>query len=136
MVTLHVPLTDQTRGLIGAAEIALMKPKSVLINTARGKVVDEQALYTALTSGHLRAAGLDVFAQEPVSPDNPLPRLQNVYATPHMAGFTAETGPLQIEGTLANIERFVAGQRPERLINPEVLLKPTDQPAEQAIPPT
>lgn len=105
----------------------MMKPSAVLINTARGQVVDESALFTALNTEKLRATGLDVFAQEPISPDNPLPRLNNVYASPHLAGMTAETTPLQLEGTLSNIERFVAGERPERLVNPEVRLRPTEQ---------
>lgn len=127
VVSLHVPLTDQTRGLIGTAELAAMKPTAVLINTARGAVVDESALYTALTTGKLRAAGLDVFAQEPASPDNPLLRLNNVYASPHIAGATAETLPQQLEGTVANIERYVAGLLPERLVNPEVLSSPMNE---------
>lgn len=117
VVTLHVPLTAETRGLIGPRELSLMKPGAVLINTSRGPVVDEAALTTALCDGHLRAAGIDVFDDEPTAPDNPLLRLDRVYATPHIAGWTAESNARQIEGTLANIERFVSGQRPERVVN-------------------
>jgi phosphoglycerate dehydrogenase-like enzyme len=98
-----------------------MKPSATLINTSRGKVVDEQALYEALRDGRLRAAGLDVFAQEPTPAENPLLTLENVCATPHVGGAAKEIEARQIEGTLANIERFLAGQCPERLVNQEVL---------------
>jgi phosphoglycerate dehydrogenase-like enzyme len=121
VVTLHVPLTAETRELIGRRELSLMKPSAALINTSRGKVVDEQALYEALRDGRLRAAGLDVFAQEPTPADNPLLKLENVCATPHIGGAAKEIEARQIEGTLANIERFLSGQCPERLVNPEVL---------------
>jgi phosphogluconate 2-dehydrogenase len=121
VVSLHVPLTAETRGLIGRRELALMKPSATLINTSRGKVVDEQALYEALRDGRLRAAGLDVFAQEPTPAENPLLTLENVCATPHVGGAAKEIEARQIEGTLANIERFLAGQCPERLVNQEVL---------------
>lgn len=119
VLTLHVPLTSETGGLIGQRELSLMKPGAVLINTSRGRVLDESALYTALRDGRLRAAGLDVFEDEPTEPDNPLLSMVQVYATPHIAGYTAESNALQIEGTLSNIELFVAGKRPERLVNPE-----------------
>lgn len=121
VLTLHVPLTDDTRGLIGQREFALMKPTAILINTSRGPVVDERALYDALREGRLRAAGLDVFEDEPTAPDNPLLSMEQVYATPHIAGYTAESNTLQIEGTLSNIERFVAGEHPDRVVNPEAL---------------
>lgn len=91
IVTLHVPLTEQTDKLINEARLALMKPGAVLINTARGELVDESALYAALTEGSLNAAGLDVFNDEPVSVDNPLLSLDNVIATPHMSWLTNET---------------------------------------------
>ncbi len=119
VLTLHVPLTAETRSLIGQREISLMRPNAVLINTSRGRVVDEHALYTALREGRLRAVGLDVFEDEPTAPDNPLLSMEQVYATPHIAGYTAESNALQIEGTLSNIELFVSGKRPERVVNPE-----------------
>jgi phosphoglycerate dehydrogenase-like enzyme len=125
VVTLHVPLTDETRAMLGPRELALMKPTAILINTSRGKVIAESALYEALRDGRLRAAGLDVFQEEPTPADNPLLKLDNVCATPHVGGAAAEITALQIEATLTNIERFLAGQRPERLVNPEVL--DTDQ---------
>jgi phosphoglycerate dehydrogenase-like enzyme len=91
LLSLHLPLTAETTGMIGAAAFAAMKRGSVLINTARGPLVDEAALCNALTSGHLRGAGLDVFSCEPVGPDDPLLKLPNVVVTPHLAWLTAET---------------------------------------------
>lgn len=91
LVTLHVPLTDETRRMIGAREIALMKKTAVLVNTCRGGVVDEAALYEAMKAGHLFGAGLDVWDEEPPPKDHPLLTLPNVIATPHVAGNTFET---------------------------------------------
>ena len=91
IVTLHVPATPDTNGLISQLRLSLMKPGAILINTARGELVDEEALQDALRSGHLSAAGLDVFGQEPVSPQNPLLSLDNVVVTPHVAWLTNET---------------------------------------------
>lgn len=124
IITLHVPLTDTTRALIGARELALMKPSATIINTSRGQVIDEPALVEALKAGHLRAAGLDVLAQEPTPPDNPLLRMPNVVVTPHIAGAAREINLRQIEGALANAARFAAGELPERLINAEILSQP------------
>ena len=91
IVSLHVPLTPQTETMIDAVAIARMKAGAVLINTARGGLVDQHALAAALRSGHLRAAGLDVFASEPVEAHNPLLRLDNVVVSPHIAWLTQET---------------------------------------------
>lgn len=85
-VSLHCPLNDQTEGFFDAQLFSKMKPGSVFINTARGKLVNEADLCAALESGHLRAAGLDVFAEEPPSADNPLLKMDNVVLSPHMAG--------------------------------------------------
>jgi len=87
-VVLAAPETDQTRGLIGAAELAAMKPGAVLVNVARGKILDESALARALEEGRLRGAGLDVFSREPLSVDSPLWRLPNVLITPHVSAVT------------------------------------------------
>ena len=121
VVVLCVPLTRDTDKLIGGRQLALMKPGSILINGSRGSVVDETALCGALTSGHLRAAASDVFEEEPVRPDNPLLRLSNFIGTPHMAGRSRRNSPRQLEEALQNINRFLAGDRPLRLVNPEVL---------------
>jgi phosphoglycerate dehydrogenase-like enzyme len=91
IVTLHIPLTPETDKLINASRLAIMKPGAVLINTARGELVDESALYAALTEGSLSAAGLDVFNEEPLPTGNPLLSLDNVVTTPHMAWLTNET---------------------------------------------
>jgi phosphoglycerate dehydrogenase-like enzyme len=102
VVSVHVPLTQETKGLIGAPEIARMKPGAILINTARGGIVDETALYAALTSHHLSAAGMDVFEVEPVPADHPLLSLPNVIATPHAAWLTHETWVRSLDVALFN----------------------------------
>jgi len=121
VVTLHVPLTKQTERLIGAHELGLMKPTAVLINTSRGQVIDECALYEALASRRLLAAGLDVFEQEPTPAGNPLLKLDNVFATPHIAGRSVETARGQVEATMRDVALFITGRRPLHLINPEIL---------------
>jgi D-3-phosphoglycerate dehydrogenase len=89
-VTLHLPLTPETEKMIGAKELAEMKKSAILINTARGKVVDEAALITALREKKIRGAGLDVFEKEPLPVDDPLTELENVVLTPHIAFLTQE----------------------------------------------
>ena len=91
VVTLHVPLTAQTKGLLGAAKLARMKPDAILINTARGGVVDEAALASALRSGKLGGAALDVFEHEPLAAGSPLARCPNLILTPHVGGVTRES---------------------------------------------
>lgn len=122
IVSLHCPLSEKTRGLIGAAQFARMKPGAILINTARGPVVDEPALVAALSSGRLAAAGLDTFAVEPPDPANPLFALPNVIVTPHIAAAT--THAMVRMGTIAanNIISWLSGQvhDPANLLNPEV----------------
>jgi phosphoglycerate dehydrogenase-like enzyme len=112
IVSLHVPLLPETRGLIGADVLAKMKPTAVLINTARGELVDETALHAALSSGGIAGAGLDVFAQEPPQPDNPLFLLDNVVITPHSAGPTWDSWPRRFANGYANIERVARGEKP------------------------
>jgi phosphoglycerate dehydrogenase-like enzyme len=117
VVAVCVPLTPETDRLIGARELALMKPSAVLVNVSRGRVVDEQALYDALAGGRLRAAGLDVWEEEPTPMDNPLLKLPNVYGTPHVSGH----GTDQHSGVLENLRLFASGQRPLRVVNSEIL---------------
>jgi phosphoglycerate dehydrogenase-like enzyme len=102
VVTLHVPLGPGTTGLLSRERISLMKPGAILVNTARGALVDEAALAEALASGRLGGAGLDVFAVEPVDPANPLLRLPNVTVAPHVAWLTAETWQRSIGVALVN----------------------------------
>ncbi len=106
IVSLHVPLTAETERLIDAAAIARMKPGAVLVNTARGSLVDEPALVAALEDGRLRAAGLDVFAEEPTTTDNPLLALENVVVSPHLAWLTMETIERSLEVALDNCRRL------------------------------
>jgi phosphoglycerate dehydrogenase-like enzyme len=108
--SLHLPLTPETTGMIDAAVFSAMKRGSVLINTARGPLVDEAALFEALTSGHLRGAGLDVFAREPVSTDAPLLQLRNVVVTPHLAWLTTETLERSPSVIIENCRRLRTGE--------------------------
>lgn len=110
VVTLHVPLTAETRHLIGAAEIAQMKRGAYLINTARGGLVDEAALERALRSGHLAAAALDVFEREPVPADHPLSRLKNVVLTPHISAGTRDALQTKMRALFSNVQRFYRGE--------------------------
>jgi len=112
IVSLHVPLTNATRHMIGGAELALMKPSAILINTCRGAVVDEAALFTALSTGVIQGAGLDVFEQEPPAPDNPLFDLENVILTAHMAGPTWENRFKRFRNAFDNIQRVERGETP------------------------
>lgn len=118
-VSLHTPLTPHTRGLINAERLALMQPGAYLINTARGGLVDEDALYAALTTGRLAGAGLDVRAVEPPT-DTRFAALDNVVLTPHNAGMT--DGRRLACGTMAatGILRILRGERPDGLVNPAV----------------
>jgi len=119
-VSLHAPLTPQTRHLIGAAELAAMKPTAVLINTARGPVVDEAALVEALTSGRIAGAGLDVFEEEPLAADNPLCRLENVVLTPHVASVSPEAMRLLREEVGRAAADVLRGRWPKYVANPVV----------------
>jgi phosphoglycerate dehydrogenase-like enzyme len=111
-VSLHVPLNKETKGMIGRAEIALMKPSAFLINVARGRVVDHAALLAALREQRLAGAGLDVFWDEPIDPNDPLLALPNVIATPHVANMTVETIETIARVAANNIRRVQAGLPP------------------------
>ncbi len=122
MLSLHCPLTEKTRGMIGVAQLARMKPGAFLINTARGPVIDEAALVDALRSGRLAGAGLDTFATEPPDAANPLFALPNVLVTPHIAAAT--TDAMMRMGTIAanNIISYLRGEiyDPRNFLNPDV----------------
>ncbi|GAB3382698.1 2-hydroxyacid dehydrogenase [Azotobacter armeniacus] len=120
-VCLTVPLTAATAGLIGARELARMRPEGILINISRGKVVDEPALVEALQAGRIRAAGLDVFEREPLPADSPLLRLDNLVATPHIGSATHETREAMARCAVDNLLAALAGQRPANLVNPAAL---------------
>ena len=116
IVSLHVPLSSRTRKLVGARELGMMKPSAYLINTCRGGVVDEQALYETLKEGKIAGAGLDVLEEEPTPPDNPLFDLPNVIITPHSAAGSRESSARSVAFCYGNVKRSLAGEQPESLI--------------------
>jgi glyoxylate reductase len=119
-VSVHVALTAETRNLLDANRIALMKPGAVLVNTARGGIVDEHALAEALASGELFAAGIDVFEREPVAADNPLLGLPNVVATPHIGSATTQTRARMADMAVDNIIAALEGRVMPCCVNPGV----------------
>jgi len=119
-VSIHVALAAATRNLLDAGKIALMKPGAVLVNTARGGIVDEQALADALACGKLSAAGIDVFEREPVPADNPLLGLPNVVVTPHIGSATTLTRARMADMAAANAIAALQGQVMPCCVNPQV----------------
>ena len=119
-VSIHTPYTPETHHLIGARELAMMKPGAILINTARGPIVDEQALVYALQAGEIAGAGLDVFEREPtIEPE--LLSMEQVVLVPHIASASLRTRTLMATMATANIVAHARGQRPPNILNPEVL---------------
>jgi D-3-phosphoglycerate dehydrogenase / 2-oxoglutarate reductase len=119
-VSVHTLLNAGTRHLIGEAFFRRMKPTALLINTSRGPVVDEKALYQALVDKRLAGAALDVWEHEPVSTDNPLLELDNVIATPHAAYFSSPAVAQVPRRCGEEVARVLTGQRPLNVVNPEV----------------
>jgi len=117
---LHVPLTPETEHMIGTRELAKMKPTAILINTARGKVVDEIALIQALKEKKIAGAGLDVFEKEPLPMDSPLLEMHNVVLTPHIAFLSEESLDECTYMSIENVGMFIKG-KPQNVANPEVL---------------
>ena len=119
-LSIHIPLTPSTRGLIGERELRLMKKESILVNISRGGIVDEEALYQVLKNEEIRGAALDVFSSEPPR-ESPLLKLDNIISTPHMGGYTfdalVETGMICVRGIVDVIE----GEQPQFVTNPEIL---------------
>lgn len=115
IITVHLVLSDRSRGLIGARELGLMKPTAFIVNTARGPIIDEGALLPALTERRIAGAGLDVFETEPLPVDHPLRRLDNVVLTPHLGYVSAQNYAVYYRDTVADIRAFLDG-RPERVI--------------------
>ncbi|HEY3274039.1 MAG TPA: NAD(P)-dependent oxidoreductase [Methanocella sp.] len=122
-ISIHLPLTSETTGLIDREAFARMKQSAVLVNTARGPVIDREALLCALENGLIAGACLDVFNEEPVPPDSPLLQLSNTILTPHIAYDTREAKDRRMAITIENIEAFVAG-KPKNLLNPCALVLP------------
>ncbi len=132
IVSLHCPLTSDTRGLFGGRAFAQMRAGAIFITTARGGVHDEDALYEALREGHLAGAGLDVWGTEPPHAAHPLLQLPNVIATPHIAGVTAESRERVARMAAAAFSECAAGNLPPRIVNPDVIERYTARRAENA----
>ena len=132
IVTVHVPATPGTDGLLGARELGLMRPDSILVNTSRGSVVDEAALAAALRTNRLRAAAVDVYSAEPPPPDHPLLALENALCTPHMAGATIESTRRMSNEVVDGVLAVLAGRVPPGLANPEALRTSPDAEARGA----
>lgn len=125
IISIHTPLTNETRNLIGTAEFAAMKPLTILINTARSQIVDQEALYEALKSKRIHGAALDVFEVEPISPDHPLLTLDNVIVTPHIGSATYNTRKKMMEIAVDNLLAGLSGERMPYCLNPSVYNKLT-----------
>jgi phosphoglycerate dehydrogenase-like enzyme len=123
-LSLHCRLTEQTRGLLGAAELAKMKPTAYLVNVARGELVDHAALVDALRSGRLAGAGLDVFEHEPLPPGDPLLQLDNVVLTPHWSASTADVWRATARAMIEGMLRAATGRVPDHVVNHSVLSRP------------
>jgi D-3-phosphoglycerate dehydrogenase len=120
-VTLHVPLTEGTRKLMGPEQFRSMRPSAWFINTSRGGLVDEAALIEALDSGIIAGAGLDVFESEPLNPDSPLTKVSNVILTPHVAGLTNESSIRMAVGAAEAVLDALEGRTPAHVFNREEL---------------
>ncbi len=119
VVSLHLRLSDKSRGLVTARHLALMKPSAYLINTARGPLVDEAALVQALRERRIAGAGLDVFDEEPLPANHPLLSLDNVALTPHTGYVTREAYRAWLSKVVEGVDRYARGEMPERCLNPE-----------------
>jgi phosphoglycerate dehydrogenase-like enzyme len=117
IVTIHLVLGERTRGLLGARELALMRPTAYLVNTSRGPIVDEPALIATLRAGTIAGAGLDVYDEEPLPPDHPLRRLPNTVITPHLGYVTEETYRIFYPQAVEDVRAFLAGS-PVRVLSP------------------
>jgi len=119
-MSLHLPLMESTRNLIGERELSMMKPTAQIVNSARGGIIDETALYNALKNGVIDAAALDVFEKEPISPENPLLTLDNVIFSPHIAGSTYEGLDSIVGAAVRNVIDVIDGKVPHGIRNPEI----------------
>ena len=123
IVSLHLPLNDSTKGIIGEKEFAMMKYGSFIINTARGMLIQEDALVRALQKGRIAGAGLDVLCQEPVTPENPLLQMENVFITPHIAGTADESMVLTAKQATKNCIDALLGKQPDFVANTQAFHK-------------
>lgn len=123
IVSIHVPLADDTRGMIGIDELRMMKPSAVLVNTSRGPVIDEDALTQALETGLIAGAGLDVFTDEPIPMNNRLLKLDNVVLLPHIGSASIDTRAKMAEICARNLIAALKGETPPNIVNPEVKIE-------------
>lgn len=121
LISLHIPLFEETKGLIGEKELNLMKESAILINVSRGGVVQESALFNALKDGTIAGAGIDVWEREPVSPDNPLLSLENVIASPHIGAGTRDTLDRVLRTAFHNIQKVEEGFKPDYVVNIDMI---------------
>lgn len=121
ILTIHTPLTPETQNLVNESRLRLMKRTAFIVNTARGKIIDLDALYRALKEGWIAGAGLDVFPEEPLDPSHPITTLPNVVLTPHIGSATYETRARMADVVYQNLEAFVRGQVPPTLVNRDVV---------------
>ncbi|MGI6037387.1 MAG: hydroxyacid dehydrogenase [Limnochordia bacterium] len=119
-ISIHVPLTEETKDLIAAPQLAMMKETAFIINTARGGIINEEALHGALVAGEIAGAGLDVFVKEPPPADHPLVQLDNVVVTPHTGAATEEALKRMAITVSEEVLAVLEGRRPRHLVNPEV----------------
>ena len=124
-VCVNCPLTPQTRGMIGERELSWMKPSAYFINTSRGPIVDQSALYRALKAGRIRGAALDVFEIEPIPDNDPMLGLDNVILTPHSLCWTDECFRLMGESAVKSVLAVLKGETPHYVVNRDVLARPT-----------
>ncbi|MDA0233121.1 MAG: 2-hydroxyacid dehydrogenase [Chloroflexi bacterium] len=118
IISVHVPLTENSRGMIGDGEFAQMKESAIYVSTCRGPVTDEAALIRALENGAIAGAGLDVTEIEPIDQDNPLLKMRNVFMTPHLAGSSIEAREKAVDNAARNIALLSQGKQPQGLIDP------------------
>jgi D-3-phosphoglycerate dehydrogenase len=134
VVSLHLPHQPGAPPLVDASALARMRPGAILVNTSRGRLVDEQALVDALTTGRLRAAALDVFGSEPLDPGSGLRELANVVLTPHTAGISITSNAAMTRQATRSVLDVLAGRRPDTVINPEALSVTTERGRDASTP--
>ncbi len=119
-ISIHAPLTPETKHMIDAQALAKMKKTAIIVNTARGPIIDEGALCSALDAGTIAAAGIDVLGKEPPAADNPLLAKQNALVTPHVAWYSEESFEADMVDGMDELERILKGKRPRFIVNPEI----------------
>jgi phosphoglycerate dehydrogenase-like enzyme len=122
IISIHLQLSDRTRGLVGARELGLMKREAYLVNTSRGPIVDESALLACLRSHGIAGAGIDVYEPEPLRSDHPLRSVENAVTTPHLGYVTKETYDVFYGDAVEDVLAYVGG-KPVRVLNPDVIGK-------------